>query len=282
MSTNSFPPQHQNVHPGKEAAMHPSPVYHNPNYRASDKLLGKVAVISGGDSGIGRAVAITYAKEGADVAIIYLNEHGDAKKTADIVSSLGRKCLLIPADLQIEKEVATAIARVNKEFGRIDVLVNNAAVQYPQNSILDISGDQLLKTFQTNIFGMFYLTKEVLPLMQSGSTIINTTSVAGFKGSADLIDYSATKGAITSFTYSLALSLTKQNIRVNAVSPGPVWTPLIVSSFDSDKVSHFGENYPMQRAAEPCELAPAYVFLACEDSSNMSGQVLHINSGEIV
>ena len=279
--TNTFPPQHQNVHPGKESVMRPNPVYYDPSYKASEKLLGKVAVISGGDSGIGKAVAIAYAKEGADVVIIYLNEHGDAKKTAEIVKSFGGKCSLMATDLKNEKEVKSAVEKISKEFGRIDVLVNNASVQYPQNSILDITSDQLSKTFETNIFGMFYLTKEVLPLMQSGSAIINTTSVAGFKGSETLIDYSATKGAITSFTYSLALSLIKQNIRVNAVSPGPVWTPLIVSSFNSDKVKTFGQNYPMG-PAQPYELAPAYVFLACKDSCNMSGQTVHVNSGEII
>lgn len=277
-----FPGQHQNVQPGKESAMNPPPQYDNPSYKASGKLQGKTAVISGGDSGIGRAVAVAYAKEGADVAIIYLNENSDACQTADAVAALGRKCVKIRADLSCEKQAAEAACKVMKELGKIDILINNAAVQHPQNSILDITNEQLAKTFESNIYSAFFLTKAVLPHLKNGSSIINTTSVTAFKGSERLIDYSATKGALVSFTYSLAMSLMGQNIRVNAVAPGPVWTPLIVSSFSSGEAAVFGSDTPMQHAAQPYELAPAYVFLASCDASNISGQILHVNSGQII
>ncbi|MCL2630899.1 MAG: SDR family oxidoreductase [Firmicutes bacterium] len=279
---NTFPRQRQRVHPGKESAMHPQPQYDNPDYKASGKLLGKVALISGGDSGIGRAVALAYAKEGASVAILYLNENSDAEVTKEAITAIGANCLTLATDIRSESRVKSAVAKVLKEFGRIDILVNNSAVQFPQSGIENISRDQLKNTFETNIFGMFYLTKEVLPHLKSGSAIINTASVAGFKGNENLIDYSATKGAINAFTYSLATSLMGQNIRVNAVAPGPVWTPLIVSSFNENHISQFGQNTPMKRVAQPYEMAPAYVYLASEDSSNMSGQIMHLNSGEIV
>ncbi|HAN44574.1 MAG TPA: NAD(P)-dependent oxidoreductase [Ruminococcaceae bacterium] len=279
---DTFPPQHQNKQPGKESEMNPRPQYDNPAYKAAGKLCGKAAVISGGDSGIGRAVAVAFAKEGADVAIVYLNENSDADETAQAIEALGRKCLKIQADLKQEKSACDVASQVMNAFGHIDVLINNAAVQYPQNSISDITKEQLVHTFESNIFSYFYMTKAMLPHLRSGSAIVNTSSVTAFEGNETLIDYSATKGAIVAFTRSMALSLVKQNIRVNAVAPGPVWTPLIVSSFAPEHVKTFGSNTPMQRAAQPYELAPAYVFLCCDDSSNMTGQILHINSGTII
>lgn len=279
---NTFPPQHQDQQPGKESAMTPRPQYDNPNYKPSGKLDGKTALVTGGDSGIGRAVALAFAKEGADVAIVYLNEHQDASETENMIAAQGRRCLNISADLRKETAVMDAVAQVTKNFGRIDILINNAAVQYPQNSILDITKEQLIYTFESNIFSYFYMTKVALASIPNGGAIVNTASIVAFDGDELLIDYASTKGAIVSFTRSLALSLMTQNIKVNAVSPGPVWTPLIVSSFPAEHVQTFGSNTPMQRAAQPYELAPAYVFLCCEDSSNITGQVLHVNSGTII
>ncbi|RPF49112.1 NAD(P)-dependent dehydrogenase (short-subunit alcohol dehydrogenase family) [Hydrogenoanaerobacterium saccharovorans] len=279
---NVFPPQHQNQHPGKESEMNPAPQYDNPNYKAAGKLQGKTAVITGGDSGIGRAVAVAFAKEGADVAIIYLNENSDADQTVADVTKLDRKCIKIAADLKCEQTVTDALTQAVNELGHLDILINNAGVQYPQNSISDITKDQLLHTFESNFFSAFYLTKAALPHLSTGSAIINTTSVTAFEGNPTLIDYSATKGAIVSFTRSMALSLVNQGVRVNAVAPGPVWTPLIVSSFSREKVQTFGSTTPMQRAAQPFEMAPLYVFLACEDSSDITGQVFHINSGTVI
>lgn len=279
---DTFPPQHQDRQPGKESEMDPRPQFDNPAYKAAGKLQDKVAVITGGDSGIGRAVAVAYAKEGADIAIFYLNENDDANETEQAVTHIGRRCLKIQVDLKQEPDVACAVEQVVKEFGKIDILVNNAGVQYPQNSVSDISKDQLYHTFESNIFSCFYMVKAALPHLGKGSSIINTTSITAFEGHPTLIDYSATKGAILSFTRSLSLSLTKQEIRVNAIAPGPVWTPLIVSSFSETEVKTFGSTTPMTRAGQPSELAPAYVFLACEDSIYMSGQVLHINGGMII
>ena len=279
---DTFPPQHQNRQPGKETEMNPAPVFDDKNYKASGKLEGKTAIITGGDSGIGRAVAIAYAKEGADIAIVHLNENDDARETEELVIGYGRQCLNIPADLKQEQESERVVNEVIQRFDKIDILVNNAGVQYPQNSILDITKDQMVHTFESNIFSCFYLTKAALPHMQKGGAIINTTSVTAFEGHEALIDYSATKGAIVSFTRSMALSLAKQEIRVNAVAPGPVWTPLIVSSFSAEEVKTFGSTTPMQRAAQPCELAPAYVFLASCDSSYISGQVIHVNGGKVI
>lgn len=279
---DTFPPQHQNRQPGKESEMNPLPQFDNGNYKASGKLLDKVAIITGGDSGIGRAVAIAYAKEGADVVIVHLNENDDAKHTSEALAALGRKCLIIEADLKNEKNSAAIADKVINEFGKIDILVNNAGVQFPQNSILDITKDQLFNTFESNIFSLFYITKAVLPHMKSGSAIINSSSITAFEGHPTLIDYSGTKGAIVSFTRSLSLSLTAQNIRVNAIAPGPIWTPLIVSSFSAEEVKTFGSTTPMGRAGQPCELAPAYVFLASEDASYISGQILHVNGGMII
>ncbi len=262
--------------------MNPQPQYDNPAYRASGKLTGKRALITGGDSGIGRAVAVAYAKEGADVAIVHLCENSDAQDTAQAVEKLGRKCVQIQADLRTEPNAAGAVEQAVAQLGGLDVLINNAAVQYPQNSILDITREQLLNTFESNIFSCFYVTKAALPHLSQGSAMINTASITAFEGKPTLIDYSSTKGAIVSFTRSMALSLMDMGIRVNAVAPGPVWTPLIVSSFSPQEVQTFGSTSPMQRAAQPYELAPVYVFLGCEDSSNISGQVFHVNSGTII
>lgn len=278
----TFPAQHQNRQPGREAEMNPPPQYENPSYKAAGKLAGKKAVITGGDSGIGRAVAVAYAKEGADVAIIHLCENSDAQETVQIIEKLGRKCYPIQADLREEENASNAVKQAISQLGGLDVLINNAAVQYPQNCLTDITKEQLLDTFASNFFSCFYMTKAALPKLTDGSAIINTTSITAFEGDQTLIDYSATKGAIVSFTRSMALSLMAKSIRVNAVAPGPVWTPLIVSSFDASKVQTFGSTSPMQRAAQPYELAPVYVFLGCEDSSNISGQIFHVNSGTVI
>jgi NAD(P)-dependent dehydrogenase (short-subunit alcohol dehydrogenase family) len=274
--------QHQEL-PGKESKMVPAPVFDVITKKGSDKLKGKVAVITGGDSGIGRAVAVLFAKEGADIAIIYLNEHSDAKETKRVIEeTYGRKCTLIAGDLTKEAFCISSIKKIVKAYKTIDILVNNAAVQYENASIQNITSKKLIKTFATNMFSMFYLTKAALDSMPKGSTIINTASVTAYRGSANLIDYASTKGAIVSFTRSLAANLMDKKIRVNAVAPGPIWTPLIPASFDSKKTSMHGSDAPMKRAGEPVEIAPSYLFLACDDSSYISGQVLHPNGGEIL
>lgn len=281
-TSNTFPPQHQNRQPGREAEMNPLPQYDDPDYKAGGKLAGKRALITGGDSGIGRAIAVAYAKEGADVAIVHLRENSDADQTVAEVTARGRQCIKIETDLRQEQNAVDAVNRTVRDLGGLDILVNNAAVQYPQNSILDITEDQLRLTMESNFFSYFYMTKAGLPHLQNGSAIINTASITAFEGSETLIDYASTKGAIVAFTRSMALSLMDQNIRVNAVAPGPVWTPLIVSSFSPEHVQTFGSNRPMKRAAQPCELAPIYVYLACRDASNVSGQVFHVNSGVVI
>jgi len=277
-----FPEQHQDVQPGKESAMNPAPVYDNPAYRPANKLEGKTTLITGGDSGIGRAVAVAFAKEGADVSIAYLNEDSDADETVKLIRAIGGNATKIRADLKSESEAANAVKHTVDALGGLDILVNNAGVQYPQNSISDISREQLVHTFESNIYSYFFVTKAALPHLKTGSVIVNTASVVAFKGSERLIDYSATKGAIVTFTRSMAMSLVKQGVRVNAVAPGPVWTPLIVSSFSAEEAAVFGTDTPMGRAAQPYELAPVYVFLANDDSSNITGQIFHVNSGEIV
>ena len=278
----TFPPQHQERQPGREAEMNPLPQYDNPNYKSAGKLAGKRALITGGDSGIGRAIAVAFAKESADVAIVHLRENSDANHTVGEVEKLGQRCIQIAADLRDEQAANSAVEYTMQQLGGIDILINNAAVQYPQNSILDITKDQLINTFESNFYSYFYMTKAVLPHLGFGAAIVNTTSVTAFRGKPTLIDYSSTKGAIVSFTRSMALSLVEQGIRVNAVAPGPVWTPLIVSSFSAEEVETFGSTTPMQKAAQPYELAPVYVFLACADSSNISGQVFHVNGGEVI
>lgn len=276
------PEQHQEKQPGLESAMNPLPVYDNGNYQGSNKLKDKVAVITGGDSGIGRSVSIHYAKEGADVAIIYFDEHDDAEKTKQLVEAEGQRCVLISGDIGDSSFCNSAIDQIMNEFSKVDILVNNAAVQYPTDDFMQITDDQLEKTFKTNIFSYFYMTRAVLPHLAEGSTIINSTSITAYQGNPSLIDYSSTKGAITSFTRSLAGSLIEKKIRVNGVAPGPIWTPLIPSSFDAKKVSEFGSDNLMKRPGQPYELAPAYVYLASEDSSYVSGQVLHVNGGVVV
>lgn len=277
-----MPPQHQKREPGTDGPMQPQPVYENESYKAAGKLSGKVAVITGGDSGIGKAVALAYAKEGADVAVIYLNEHEDARDTQQRVQAKGKKCLLIAGDVGDEAFCWKAVEQIIQELGGIHILVNNAAEQHPQNSIEDINHEQLEKTFRTNIFSMFYLVKAALPHMKENTCIINTTSITAYAGHETLIDYSATKGAVVTFTRSLSLSLQNRKIRVNAVAPGPIWTPLIPSTFGASEVGQFGQNTPMARPGQPVELAPAYVFLASEDSTYISGQVIHVNGGKVV
>jgi len=278
----TFPPQHQNHQPGTEKEMNPIPISVNQEYKGSGKLKNKVALITGGDSGIGKSVAIYFAKEGADVAILYLNESEDAVKTKQIIEEEGQKCVLISGDIGNEAFCQSSIDQTVRELGKLDILVNNAAEQHPQKNFLDITSEQLEKTFRTNLFSMFYLTKAALPHLKQGSSIINTSSITAYKGNEQLIDYSATKGAIVSFTRSLAMSLAKQGIRVNSVAPGPIWTPLIPSTFPADQVETFGSTTPMGRAGQPHELAPAYVYLASDDSAYVSGQTIHVNGGTIV
>jgi NAD(P)-dependent dehydrogenase (short-subunit alcohol dehydrogenase family) len=276
------PPQHQDEQPGRESEMTPQPKADDPQYRGSGKLQGKVALITGGDSGIGRAVAIAFAKEGADVAIMYLNEHDDAKQTKQMVEELGQRAVAIAGDIGDESFCQQAVQQAVDEFGKLDILINNAAEQHPQESIEDISAEQLERTFRTNIFSMFYLTKAALKHLKEGSAIVNTTSVTAYKGNQQLIDYSSTKGAIVAFTRSLSQSLIEKGIRVNGVAPGPIWTPLIPSTFPEDKVASFGKQVPMKRAGQPEEVAPSYVFLASDDASYISGQIIHPNGGEVV
>jgi len=276
------PPQHQEQQPGLESEMTPRPQFDDSKYRGSGKLQGKVALITGGDSGIGRAVAVFYAKEGADVALLYLNEHQDAEDTKRRVEAEGRRCITIAGDIGDEQFCKEAVQQTVQQLGYLDILVNNAAEQHPQQSIEDITAEQLERTFRTNIFSMFFLTKAALPHLKEGSAIINTTSVTAYKGNQQLLDYSSTKGAIVAFTRSLSQSLVEKGIRVNGVAPGPIWTPLIPATFPEDKVKSFGAQVPMQRAGQPEEVAPCYVFLASDDSSYMSGQILHPNGGEVV
>lgn len=278
----AVPEQTQSRHPGIESQMNPRPVFEDPSYKGSNRLKDKVALITGGDSGIGRAVAAAFSKEGADLAIIYYDEHDDAEYTKEIVEKNGRQCVLLAGDISDDNFCRSAVKSVMDKLNKIDILVNNAAVQFIQNSIEDITNEQLERTFRTNIFSMFYLTRAVLPHLNPGSSIINTTSITAYDGNETLLDYSCTKGAIVSFTRSMALSLIGKNIRVNAVAPGPVWTPLIPSSFSAQKVGKFGSNSPIKRPAQPVEIAPAYVFLASMESSYVTGEVIHINGGQFI
>ncbi|MEW9094190.1 MAG: SDR family oxidoreductase [Clostridiaceae bacterium] len=283
---NSFPksvlPQHQTKHPGLESDMNPKPIFQNPNYKPSGKFKDKVALITGGDSGIGRAVAVAYAQEGAKISIVYYDEHQDAEETKKVIESIGGQCLLIPGDIADSNFCNNAINDTINKFSSIDILVNNAAVQYVQTDLANITDQQLEKTFKTNIFSMFYMVRASLPHLKNGASIINTASVTAYKGNELLIDYSASKGAIVTFTRSLALSLAPKGIRVNAVAPGPIWTPLIPSSFNETDVSKFGSNTTMGRPGQPVELAGAYLFLASPEASYITGEVIHVNGGEII
>jgi NAD(P)-dependent dehydrogenase (short-subunit alcohol dehydrogenase family) len=274
-----FPEQKQSL-PGNEFQMNPQPEIIRGNYAGSGKLLGKVAFITGGDSGIGRSVAVHFAREGANIAIVYLKEDKDALETKALIENEGQQCLIISGDLRDEKFCKSAIKKCQAAFKKINIVVNNAAIQFPQKELEKITAAQLQKTFETNIYPYFYITKAALPLMNEGDTIINTSSVTAYRGSGHLVDYASTKGAIVSYTRSLSAMLAPKKIRVNGIAPGPIWTPLIVATFD--KVSDFGKDNPMGRAGQPSEVAPAYVFLACEDSSYITGQFIHINGGEIV
>ena len=278
----TLPSQHQKHQPGVQTKMDPAPKTIDKTYHASNRLLDKVAIITGGDSGIGRSVAVMYALEGADVAIVYLEEHDDAKETQKMVEATGRKCLLISGDIGESSFSKTVVKETLKAFGKIDIVINNAAEQHPQDDFENITEKQLLRTYHTNIFAQFFLVKEALPHLKAGSCIINTASITAYHGKPDLVDYSSTKGAVVSFTRSLSGNLMKKGIRVNAVAPGPIWTPLIPSSFSADKVEVFGSETPMGRPGQPREVAPCYVFLASDDASYITGQVIHPNGGTIV
>lgn len=276
---DEFPEQSQEV-PGYEYKMEPAPEIIRPNYKGSEKLLDKAALITGGDSGIGRSVAVHFAREGADVAIVYLQEDKDAETTKELVEKEGRKCLLIRGDIREFEFCNSALKKTVDEFGKLNILVNNAAEQHPVDDFKDLDFEMMEKTFRTNIFSMFYLSKEALKYLKEGDSIINTTSVTNYRGSNHLLDYSSSKGAITAFTRSLGKNLAKDGIRVNGVAPGPIWTPLIPSTFRS--VKEFGQKVPMGRAGQPSEVGPAYVFLASEDASYITSQIIHPNGGEVV
>ena len=282
LKPSSFPPEHLEEQPGHETEMEVKPQIIDKDYKGSEKLKGKVALITGGDSGIGRAIAVHYAREGADVSIVYLNEHDDALQTKNMVEAEGRKCILIAGDIQEQSFCKKAIDETRKQLGGLNILVNNGAVQHVKEKLEDISEEQLKNTFQTNIFYMFYLSQEAMKHFKKGDCIINTSSVTAYRGKNTLLDYSSTKGAIISFTRSLSLSLAEKGIRVNAVAPGPIWTPLIPATFSAEAVKSFGKHVPMGRAGQPSEVAPAYVFLASKDASYISGQVIHPNGGEMV
>ncbi|MFQ3546295.1 SDR family oxidoreductase [Halobacillus rhizosphaerae] len=277
--TQGQPGQEQSRQPGQEQEMNPKPLQADEDYKSGNKLQGKVALITGGDSGIGRSVAISYAKEGADVAISYLEEHEDAEYTKAKIEAEGRRAILIPGDVGDETVCKQAVERTVNELGKLDILVNNAAEQHPTDDLLNISTEQLEQTFRTNIFSMFHLTKAAIPHLKEGSAIINTASINPYTGNPELVDYTATKGAVVAFTRSMAKQLVSKGIRVNGVAPGPIWTPLIPSTFPEDKVKEFGTNTPMGRPGQPVEHAGSYVLLASDDSSYITGQFIHINGG---
>lgn len=281
----TFKAQHQNHHPGFEYEMTPTPIYYDENYtQTGDLLKDKVAIITGGDSGIGRAVSIAYAYQGADIVIIYYNESKDAEDTKKLIEAIGRKCTLISGDISDVNFCRTSVEKVISQYNKIDILVNNSAVQYECKDFKQIADDQFDKTIKTNIYGTFYMTREALKHMKSGGSIINTASVTAYAGNEKLVDYSMTKGAIVALTRSLSTQLAKNKsgIRINAVAPGPIWTPLIPSSFAENEIPQFGLNTPLGRAGQPIECAGAYVFLASDSASYITGQTIHINGGEIV
>jgi NAD(P)-dependent dehydrogenase (short-subunit alcohol dehydrogenase family) len=280
-SKTAQPPQKQSRQPGIESKMRPQPDY-RPKYPGVGKLKEKVAIITGGDSGIGRAVAVAMAREGALISILYLDEHDDAEETVRLVEAEGSQAIKFAGDVGDEMFCWEAVERTFEQFGHVDILVNNAAEQHETKDPLDLDSEQLQKTFRTNVFGYFYMAKACLHHMQDGATIINTTSITAYQGHKTLIDYAATKGAIVAFTRSLSEALTDRNIRVNGVAPGPIWTPLIPASFDAEKTARHGESAPMERAGQPNEVAPCFVFLASDDASYMSGQVLHPNGCNVV
>ena len=284
ITPDKIPAQSQDNKPAHESEMTPKPIYDRDSYKGSDKLKGKVALITGGDSGIGRSVAVLYAKEGADVAIVYLDEHDDAKKTKELVEAQGQKCVIIPGDISGEKFCHEAVEKTVSELGRLDILVNNAAEQYMEDpeTMEDIDSARLGSIFSVNIFSMFYFCKAAIPHLKEGSTIINTTSINAFKGNAPLLSYSTTKGAILAFTRSLSQALLEKGIRVNGVAPGPIWTPFIPDAFPAEQVEGFGKSVPMKRPGQPVEVATCFVFLASEDSSYIAGQTLHPNGGVVV
>ncbi|QOR39637.1 SDR family oxidoreductase [Billgrantia diversa] len=282
MSEEKQPPQEQSHQPGAEYKMDPKPEYIRESYRGADKLKDKVAIITGGDSGIGRAVAVHYAREGADCVIAHLEEDTDARDTQSLIEAEGRRCLVLKGDVGEPSFCQEIVDKTLQEFGKVNIVVHNSAEQYDWDDITDIPDDQLQRTFQTNVFSHFYLTKSALPHMHEGDSIICTSSINAFKGNPSLIDYTATKGAIQGLVRSLAKPLAEKGIRINAVAPGPVWTPLIPASFPAEKVASFGGQVPMNRAGQPSEMGPAYVYLACEESSYMSGQTLHLNGGVVL
>lgn len=279
--TPPYPAQHQERQPGIESQMNPQPVFDNPDYVGSGKLKDKVAVITGGDSGQGRAIAVAYAKEGADIVIVYLNEHDDAAETKRHVEQKGRRCLTLAGDIGDETFCKHVVAQTIEHFGKLDVLVNNAAEQHVQSSLENISSQQMERTFRSNFFSIFYLTKAAVPHMKPGSAIVNAASLTAYEGNELLMDYAATKGAIVAFTRSLSKSLIGRGIRVNGVVPGTIWTPLIPASFPADQVAAWGAKTPMKRAGQPFEIAPAYVYLASDDSSYVSGQFVHVTGGVV-
>lgn len=276
------PPQHQQRQPGHESEMDPQPIFDDPDYPSCGRLRGLRTLITGGDSGIGRAVAVAFAREGADVFIVYLDEHEDAEETKRHVERKGRRCELLAGDIGDPAFCADAVKQCVEKLGGLDVLVNNAAEQHLSEALEEVSPDQIERTFRTNIFSMFYLTGAALPHMKEGSSIINSTSITAYQGHPQLMDYAATKGAIVAFTRSLAQNLSKRGIRVNAVAPGPIWTPLIPATFPAEKTAEHGSHKPMGRPGQPVEVAPSYVFLASREASYMSGQVLHPNGGVVV
>ncbi len=280
--TQTMPPQKQDDQPGRESEMHPAPIYDDPNYQSADKLLGKVALITGGDSGIGRATAISFAKEGAKIAIVYLDEDRDAEETQQCAEGYDVEVLLIKGDIGDVEFAKKCVTDTFEHFGKLDILVNNAGEQHTAAEPEDITQEQMVRTFQTNFFSIVTITLEALTVMDEGASIINTSSITAFKGNPDLIDYSATKGAITSFTRSLSTKIADRKIRVNSVAPGPIWTPLIPASFSADKVAKFGKSTPMGRPGQPFEVAPAYVYLASSDSTYVTGQTIHVNGGTII